>query len=55
MPLTTAVFAYAICCLAYFVFALVLPLRGSRSPITIAMMLAAAAGPYLYFKWKKWL
>jgi putative PEP-CTERM system histidine kinase len=43
MPLTTAVFAYAICCLAYFVFALVLPLRGSRSPITIAMMLAAAA------------
>ena len=24
-------------------------------PLAILMMLAAAAGPYLYFKWKKWL
>jgi magnesium transporter len=24
-------------------------------PLAVLMMLAAAAGPYLYFKWKKWL
>jgi putative PEP-CTERM system histidine kinase len=43
MPLTIAVIAHATCCLAYLVFALVLPLRGTRAPITFAMMLAAAA------------
>ncbi len=43
MPLTTAVFTYAICCLAYLIFALVLPWRGARAPLTFAMMLAAAA------------
>jgi magnesium transporter len=24
-------------------------------PIAVVAMLLAAAGPYLYFKWKKWL
>jgi magnesium transporter len=24
-------------------------------PLAIIVMIAAAAGPYLFFKWKKWL
>src|SRR5579862_846002 len=43
MPSVTALYVHAACCIAYFMFAAVLPLRSSWAPITFAMMLAAMA------------
>src|SRR5690348_9344979 len=43
MPETVSVYTQLFCCVAYLAFAVTLPLRSTRAPLTIAMSAAAAA------------